>query len=396
MAPELRSRKPKAPADTTAKPASKGKTGTSSSKRKAVDDASPVAAKKAKPVKETQGKRPTESKNGLLPSKKSTVPKPTKPSKEKKIDTQSGDNEEPEAVLADDDHPFSDDEDDEAKTLAEAVDGDEEDGAVDAESEVRFRSGQDVGKAPKPSKASKEAAGASNGETGVLYVGRIPHGFYEHEMRQYFSQFGNILRLRLSRSKRTGASKHFAFLEFEDAAVAEVVQKTMDNYLLFGHVLKCKIVHKSQIHDNLWKGANKRFKKVPGNKIAGNKLKKPLTESGWSERISREEKRRSSRAQKLLEMGYEFEAPKLKEPTDALKELAALEGANNEEPKAIEAPPADTAAAAEAETAATEPEVANGNLAVKKSPEKNKRDGPKSTGKAKKPSKAKKAKSQIV
>ena len=45
--------------------------------------------------------------------------------------------------------------------------------------------------------------------------------------RSYFSQFGTILRLRLSRSKRTGASKHFAFLEFEDAAVAEVVQKTM-------------------------------------------------------------------------------------------------------------------------------------------------------------------------
>ena len=45
--------------------------------------------------------------------------------------------------------------------------------------------------------------------------------------RSYFSQFGKILRLRLSRSKRTGASKHFAFLEFEDAAVAEVVQKTM-------------------------------------------------------------------------------------------------------------------------------------------------------------------------
>ncbi|RYP15003.1 hypothetical protein DL765_006000 [Monosporascus sp. GIB2] len=336
MAPELRSKKPKASADTTAKPASKGKTGSSTSKRKAADDASPVAAKKAKPVKETQGKKPTESKNGLLPSKKSTVLKPTKPSKEKKIDTQSGDDEEPEAVLADDDHPFSDDEDDEAKTLAEAVDGDEEDGVVDPESEVPFKPGQDVGKAPKPSKASKEAAGASNGETGVLYVGRIPHGFYEHEM--------------------------------------------------------CKIVHKSQIHDNLWKGANKRFKNVPDNKIAGNKLKKPLTESGWSERISREKKRRSSRAQKLLEMGYEFEAPKLKEPTDALKEVVALEGANDEEPKAIEAPPADIAAAAEAETAAAEPEVANGDVAVKKSPEKNKRDGPKPTGKAKKPSRAKKAK----
>ncbi|RYP68733.1 hypothetical protein DL769_005454 [Monosporascus sp. CRB-8-3] len=337
MAPELRTRKPKASADTAVKPASKGKTGTSTTKRKAADDASPVAAKKAKPVKETQAKSPEKSNNGLLPSKKSAVPKSTKPSKEKKIDAQSKDDEEPEAVPADDDHPFSDDEDDETKTLAEAVDSDEEDGVVDAESEALFKPGQDVGKAPKPSKASKEAAAASNGETGVLYIGRIPHGFYEHEM--------------------------------------------------------CKMVPKSRIHENLWKGANKRFKKVPGNKIAGYKLKKPLTESGWSERMSREEKRRSSRAQKLLEMGYEFEAPKLKEPTDALKERAALEGANDEEPKAIEAPPADTTTAAEAETAAAEPEVANGDLAVRKSTEKNKQDRSKLTGKkAKKPSKVKKAK----
>ena len=37
---------------------------------------------------------------------------------------------------------------------------------------------------------------------GVLYVGHIPHGFYEHEMRGFFSQFGTVNRLRLSRSKK--------------------------------------------------------------------------------------------------------------------------------------------------------------------------------------------------
>ncbi len=37
---------------------------------------------------------------------------------------------------------------------------------------------------------------------GVVYVGRIPHGFYEQEMRKYFSQFGMVKRLRLARSKK--------------------------------------------------------------------------------------------------------------------------------------------------------------------------------------------------
>jgi nucleolar protein 15 len=39
-------------------------------------------------------------------------------------------------------------------------------------------------------------------ETGVVYLSRIPHGFYEDQMRAYFSQFGEVSRLRLSRNKR--------------------------------------------------------------------------------------------------------------------------------------------------------------------------------------------------
>lgn len=32
------------------------------------------------------------------------------------------------------------------------------------------------------------------------------------------------------------------------------------NYLLFGHILKCSVVPKAQVHDDLFKGGNKRFK----------------------------------------------------------------------------------------------------------------------------------------
>ena len=37
---------------------------------------------------------------------------------------------------------------------------------------------------------------------GVVYVGHIPHGFFEEQMRKYFSQFGTVTRLKLSRSKK--------------------------------------------------------------------------------------------------------------------------------------------------------------------------------------------------
>lgn len=37
---------------------------------------------------------------------------------------------------------------------------------------------------------------------GIVYVGHIPHGFYEEEMEEYFKQFGNVTRVRIVRSKR--------------------------------------------------------------------------------------------------------------------------------------------------------------------------------------------------
>merc|ERR1711862_423122 len=37
---------------------------------------------------------------------------------------------------------------------------------------------------------------------GVVFVGRIPFGFFEEQLLEYFSQFGDITRLRLSRNKK--------------------------------------------------------------------------------------------------------------------------------------------------------------------------------------------------
>ena len=39
-------------------------------------------------------------------------------------------------------------------------------------------------------------------DRGVLFIGRLPHGFYEDQLKAYFSQFGNVTRLRVSRNKK--------------------------------------------------------------------------------------------------------------------------------------------------------------------------------------------------
>lgn len=209
-----------------------------------------------------------------------------------------------------------------------------------------YEAGQKIPKLDKKTKNQSKAAREAStlDKSGVIYVGRIPHGFYEQEMRQYFSQFGDISNLRLSRNRRTGSSRHFAFIEFESVEVAEIASKTMDNYLLFGHILKCKMVAPEQVHKNLWEGANKRFKRVPWNKMEGRKLKQGMNEEAWDKRVEREKVRRAKKKEILKSMGYEFENPRVKSAKEVAKEkeqslITTTDGKpTQEKTKAIEAP----------------------------------------------------------
>lgn len=147
-------------------------------------------------------------------------------------------------------------------------------------------------------------------------------------MRAYFSQFGDITHLRLSRNKVTGRSKHYAFIEFSSAAVADIVAKTMDKYLLFGHILQVRRIPDDQVHAQLWKGEGRRFKVMPRNKIEGGLLSKSKTRETWEKKTAKETKKREKQAAKLKELGYEFDMPALRSvgdvPTQDLPEDAGL------------------------------------------------------------------------
>lgn len=135
-------------------------------------------------------------------------------------------------------------------------------------------------------------------------------------MKAYFAQFGDITHLRLSRNKLTGHSKHYAFIEFDSAAVADIVAKTMDKYLLFGHILQVRRIPAEQVHEKLWKGEGRRFKVMPRNKIEGSQLKKGKARDNWEKSIQKETRSRTKKADKLKEMGYEFEMPSLRAVKD--------------------------------------------------------------------------------
>lgn len=142
---------------------------------------------------------------------------------------------------------------------------------------------------------------------GVIYLGRIPHGFHEKEMTKYFTQFGDITRLRLSRNKKTGKSKHYGFIEFSEHEVAKVAADTMNNYLLFGHLLKCHMLPKEDVHDDLFKGAEATYKAIPWAKISKVKHDAPKTQSQWDKLTKKHQHAQKARQLKLKAKGIDFD-----------------------------------------------------------------------------------------
>lgn len=59
----------------------------------------------------------------------------------------------------------------------------------------------------KGKKASVVPVGPAGEPSGVVYIGHIPHGFYEEAMNGFFKQFGDVIRVRVSRSKKSGRCK---------------------------------------------------------------------------------------------------------------------------------------------------------------------------------------------
>ncbi|WPH01111.1 putative rna-binding protein [Acrodontium crateriforme] len=266
-----------------------------------------TAAETAAPLKSAL-KKTTSTPKSAVSEKKTTKPKATTASKSKKDAS-------PPAI--------EDDEESGAPLTADQTDAllagfsSSEDEASDDESNAipvaRIPSAPSTGLVQK--RIRMAIADQSNPETtpGVIYMGRLPHGFYEPQLRAYLTQFGEITHLRLARNKKTGKSQHYGFVEFASGAVADIVAKTMDKYLLFGHILQVRRVPREQVRDTMFKGSGRQGRKVaPRNKLERGMLRRGMEREGWEKRITREEQKRIEKANTLKEMGYEFDMPALK------------------------------------------------------------------------------------
>lgn len=145
----------------------------------------------------------------------------------------------------------------------------------------------------------------------VLYIGRIPHGFYENEMEAFFRQFGTIKRLRIARNKKTGKSKHFGFMEFESPEVAKIVAECMHNYLMFEHMLQVHLIPPERVHPKLWKGVNRRYKPLDWVQMERKRHNKERTLEEHKKLVEGILKRDKRRRKKIEAAGIEYECPEI-------------------------------------------------------------------------------------
>ncbi|KAH9945213.1 uncharacterized protein BXZ73DRAFT_86744 [Epithele typhae] len=285
-------------------------------KRKAsVVEAVPVNSKKTRkdkdvePVEESTDEpmKPTKKSKSSVPAVKSSTPSPSKESKKTRT---KGQKSEPEPAEVEAEEDVQAEDEDEQQVFGFSSDDDDS-----SDEEVADDiPGIDIGKLPTIAKDDEtvkrkleKAKRKRNQDVGVIYLGRIPHGFYEDQMRAYFLQFGDITRLRVSRNKKTGKPKHYAFIEFDSSSVAQIVAETMDNYLLMGHILTCKVIPKDQVHPELWVGANRKWRAVPRSRVARVEQNRPRTEQEIAQAEKRLLKRQDQRKRKLEEAGIDYD-----------------------------------------------------------------------------------------
>jgi len=136
--------------------------------------------------------------------------------------------------------------------IAKEIEEDEKDAEDELPSEAEA---EETGAPEKKTKANRLAKEPQEPREprGVLYIGHVPNGFHEREWIIFFSQFGEVTRIRLARSKKTGNSKGYGWIEFEDLEVAKIVAEAMDKYWLGGRNLVVQLVPPDEVKKGLFR-----------------------------------------------------------------------------------------------------------------------------------------------
>ena len=155
----------------------------------------------------------------------------------------------------------------------------------------------------------------------VLYIGHLPSEFDDSDLKRFLIQFGKVRNVRIARSMKTGNPKGYAFVEFQDASVSEIVAETLNGYFLGNRRLVCNSV--ANPHEHLFFNTTKALQKQKVKKqIEKQRREKNLSTSQKLEIITnkliqRERKRKS----RMAELGIDYDFPGYEADKMTIKKL---------------------------------------------------------------------------
>ncbi|XP_018567312.1 MKI67 FHA domain-interacting nucleolar phosphoprotein-like [Anoplophora glabripennis] len=157
---------------------------------------------------------------------------------------------------------------------------------------------------------------------GLIYIGHIPHGFYENEMKKYFKQFGGVTNVKVCRSNKSGNSKGFGYVEFAHPEVAKIAAETMNNYLMFKKRIVAEYVPSEKRPKCLFKGRSSTIKRY-SSKVKTEKQRiatEKVDERGHLKRSSVRMSRLNKKLQRLKNAGIDYNFIPVDVPENIKKE----------------------------------------------------------------------------
>eukprot|EP00347_Sterkiella_histriomuscorum_P006444 403352753 len=153
----------------------------------------------------------------------------------------------------------------------------------------------------------------------IVYVGHLPKGFNEKQLKGFFEQFGSISKIRLSRSKKTSRSRGYAYLEYNDKETAAIASKAMNEYMLFGKQLDCHVVENA--HRETFKNGNRDWKFIPTQVMFRNKKNSEKTDEDKAAKVKGLLQKEKEKRDRLKELGIKYEFTGYSGLVDALKSV---------------------------------------------------------------------------
>ena len=143
---------------------------------------------------------------------------------------------------------------------------------------------------------------------GIVYISRLPYGFDDKAAFAFFPQFGEVKGVCFPRNKKTGRSKGYMFVLFEDRDVAKIAAKTMDGYVMIGKQLKATVIEAKTGSKEMqkFKATHSKFKFVPWKLLFRNRFNKAQDEEAMKRKMKKLLEGDEKKRKKLKALGIDF------------------------------------------------------------------------------------------